>query len=337
MRHFSLPLAVFATLVSPLIACEGPHAKTCPNDPDHSIVVDQSGAYPGSYKTVKEGVANLSQMKSNLFIYPGEYLEQVVIPSGLTNVTVQGFTCDTTTYALNTVTITHAKAQRDLPANETNNRNFQTSTLGIKADQFKMYNINVANTAGPIRVNGQGVAVFASGKDHGFYACSFTGYQDTFAASNGRILIVSSHISGTVDFIFGQKGLMWAEKCDIEVLGDGWITANGNNNWTRESEFVFNRATVYGIGRTFLGRPWRPYSRCIWQNSFLGEVVDPQGWSKWNDDSVDNVFYREFNNQGLGATMDQRVSFSGLLGCAMTIEQLLGNVVGDFIYDSRFM
>ncbi|CEG43070.1 pectin methylesterase [Plasmopara halstedii] len=334
---FGLPLAVFATLVTPLLAgCDGPQARTSPADHEHWIVVDKSGAYPGSYKTVEEGIAQLNEKKSNLFIFPGAYCEQVVIPKDLDRVSVQGYTCDTTKYRENTVTITQAKAQRDLSKDE-KNQNFQTSTIGIKANQVKLYNINVANTAGRIPVNGQGVAVFAGGNDHGFYGCSFTGYQNTLAANNGRILIAGSHISGAVDFIFGQYGMLWSEKCNIEVVGDGWITANGNKDDDVESEFVFNRADVNGKGHAFLGRPWQKYSRCVWQNSYLDDIVDPEGWSEWNGGPTDNVYFKEFKNKGPGANTDKRVPFSGQLDKAVKVEDILGDVEGDFFYDSSFM
>ncbi|CEG42594.1 pectin methylesterase [Plasmopara halstedii] len=337
MFNFVLPLAVFATLATPLLAaCEGSNARASPADPDRTVVVDKSGAYPGSYKTVAEGISKLNQNKINLFILPGEYKEKLLIPESLDQVVVQGYTCDTTQYKQNTVTITQATASHYLPSSA-QNRNFQTSTIGIRANQVKFYNINVANTARRTQVDGQAVAVFAGGKDHGFYACRFMGNQNTVAANNGRIIMAYSYVSGDVDFFFGQKGFLWSEKCDIEVVGDGWITANGNNSPNPESEFVFNRANVFGNGKTFLGRPWQPYSRCTFQNSRLSAIVDSKGWDEWNGVSLDNVYFREYNNNGDGAKTVRRAKFSGILKKAKTINEILGNVQNDFIYDSRFM
>ncbi|POM79513.1 Pleiotropic drug resistance protein [Phytophthora palmivora] len=107
-------------------------------------------------------------------------------------------------------------------------------------------------------------------------------HQDAFDS-----IKASLHISGAVDFIFGMRAKAWFESCDVESIGEGYITANGNQNSTIESEYIFNRARVSGSsgnGSTYLGRPWRPYARVVWQNSELGDVVNSQGWSTWNGD-----------------------------------------------------
>ncbi|POM80631.1 Pectinesterase [Phytophthora palmivora] len=188
------------------------------------------------------------------------------------------------------VTITQTKAQKDIPPEIENNRNYLTSTLGLKSSKVKVYNLNVANTAGKIEENGQAVAIYADGSDYGFYACNFTGYQDTVCANKGRELYARSYINGAVDFIFGQRAMAWFESCDIESIGEGWLTAN-----------------------------------VVWQNSELGDVVNPEGWSKWDDStSTADVYFKEFNNNGPGAIAEKRVDFVGQLNAAITITDILG-------------
>jgi len=150
------PLVALAGLVAAADGvCTGPNARTVP--PSGAIVVDATGAYTGSVKTVAEGVAKLpnTAVEHSLFLFPGTYEEQVVVPKLKGKLVVQGYTCDTTAYASNQVTITHAMAQKDVPATVVKNRNDATSTLLLKASNVKVYNLNVANTAGNV---GQAIA-----------------------------------------------------------------------------------------------------------------------------------------------------------------------------------
>ncbi|GMF30887.1 unnamed protein product [Phytophthora lilii] len=149
-------------------------------------------------------------------------------------------------------------------------------------------------------------------------------------------------MSGAVDFVFGMQAKAWFESCDIETVGKGWITANGNRNSSNLSEYVFNRARVFGSsgnGSTYLGRPWMPYARVVWQYSELSDVVNPKGWSTWDDKtSTDNVYFREFNNTGPGASTDQRVAFSGQLNASVAITDILGEgYASEWWVDTNFL
>ncbi|KAG6611912.1 putative pectinesterase [Phytophthora cinnamomi] len=308
--------------------CSGPNARTRP--PAGAIVVDATGTYNGSFLTVVEGVANIPNTteEHTLFMFPGVYKEQVSINPLNGPLVLQGYTCDTTSYAANEVTITHAKVQRDIPPEVVSERNYLTSTLGFRTSNVRVYNLNVANTAGKIEKSGQAVAVFVNSTNFGFYGCNMTGYQDTLCANRGPELYARSFISGAVDFIFGLQAKAWFESCDIESIGKGYITANGNSNSSNLSEYVFNRAHVFGTNgtnSTYLGRPWRPYARVVWQNSDLSDVVKPEGWKRWdNISSTDNIYFKEFNNSGPGAATDKRVEFSGQLTEPVAITEILG-------------
>ncbi|KAE8984218.1 hypothetical protein PR003_g24094 [Phytophthora rubi] len=319
-------------------ACSGSNARTQP--PSGAIVVDASGSYMGSVKTVSQGVAKLSgtTAQQTLFIFPGTYREQVRLSPLNGPLVVQGYTCNTMAYSANQVTITHAMAQKDLAPN-VQSRNDAISTLSMKSNSgVKLYNINVANTAGNV---GQAVATYVDGAAYGFYACKLTGYQDTLCANKGRELYARSYIGGAIDFVFGLKAKAWFESCDVESIGTGCITANGNSDTSNPSEYVFNNARVFGSGSgtAFLGRPWRPYARVVWQNSQLGSVINPKGWQSWDSSSsTTNVFLREFNNTGPGASTAQRVSFSGKLSGPVSIENILGsNYKSEWWVDTNFL
>ncbi|KAF1779318.1 Pectinesterase, Asp active site [Phytophthora cactorum] len=255
MQIFS-PLVAFAGLAAGALAdgaCSGPNARTDP--PAGAIVVDATGAY----KNTRLDPNTTSEQ--TVFVRPGVYNEQVLISPLSGPLVLQGFTCDAMSYASNEVTITQAKAQKDIPAEVTGEaRNDMTSTVRFKSDNVKVYNLNIANTAGNV---GQALAVNVNATDYGFYACNLTGYQDTVLADKGRELYARTYINGATDFIFGRYAQAWFESCDIETIGTGFITASG-----RESE----SSSATGVNSTSLGRPWRPYAKVIWQNSELGDV-----------------------------------------------------------------
>ncbi|CAH0480086.1 unnamed protein product [Peronospora belbahrii] len=167
---------------------------------------------------------------------------------------------------------------------------------------------------------GQALAVYIECDKCSINACSLQGYQDTVCANKGLILFAKTHIVGAVDFIFGLYAVAWFEFCDIEVVGPGCITANGRKDARSPSLFVFNKGKVYGKNETYLGRPWREYSRAVFQFCYLGPIIKPEGWLEWNGDpNTENVFFKEFQNTGDGAARDKRVKFSGELTEALKI------------------
>ncbi|GMF51824.1 unnamed protein product [Phytophthora fragariaefolia] len=344
--QFFAPLVILATLASGALAkCSGPNARVKP--PTGAIVVDATGAHPGSYKTVSEGVANIPNTTAEhmVFVFPGVYQEQVVVPRFNGPVMIQGYTCNTKSYADNQVTITHKMAQKDLPANTTGSLNQLVSTMLFRSKNgTKVYNLNVANPEPKIKSLGQAIAVYVDGPKHGFYGCNMTGtgYQDTLCANKGPQLYAKSYINGAVDFIFGLQSKSWFESCDIESIGNGSITANGNANSSNLSEYVINNAHVFGHynkSSAYLGRPWFPYARVVFQNSELGDVINPKGWQEWNkDNNTANVYFKEFNNRGPGAATGQRVSFSGQLKAAVPISDILGeDYKSEWYVDTKFL
>jgi pectin methylesterase-like acyl-CoA thioesterase len=60
-----------------------------------------------------------------------------------------------------------------------------------------------------------------------------------------------------------------------------------------------------GRGATYLGQPWRPYSRVVVMESYIGEHVAPaaEGWLEWNNviggaSALDTLYYGEYMNHG---------------------------------------
>lgn len=63
---------------------------------------------------------------------------------------------------------------------------------------------------------------------------------------------------------------------------------------------------------TFLGRPWKPYSRTVFMQSYISDIVQPVGWLEWNGTTgLDTIYYGEYDNFGPGAKTDRRVQWLG--------------------------
>ncbi len=292
-----------------------------------SVVVDASGKLQNSYRNISAAVTTLSNTTTSaqtIYIAPGTYTEQVYIPPLNGPLTIQGYTKDARSYKDNKVTIT-GNLSRQTPGLANNDA---TATVRLWTSNVKFYNLNIANTFGQANTNGQALALSAQNTKQGFYGCKFTGYQDTIYANVGNQIYAKSYVNGAVDFIFGLRASAWFEKVDIETIGPGYITANGREAENNTSIYVFNQASVTGTSgpnSTYLGRPWRQWSRVIFQRSYLGDVVRPEGWSRWDAvQPLDNVVYQEHKNYGPGA-VGPRANFSSQLSRPVEIGDVFGS------------
>ena len=63
---------------------------------------------------------------------------------------------------------------------------------------------------------------------------------------------------------------------------------------------------------TYLGRPWKEYSRTVIMQSIISDVIDPVGWHEWNGEfALKTLSYGEYQNTGAGAGTSQRVKWEG--------------------------
>ncbi|KAM5344463.1 hypothetical protein ACJ41O_012999 [Fusarium nematophilum] len=305
----------YLALVSSLVA--GTFAAARTSAPSGAIVVSKSG---GDFSSLQAAVDSVSSSDAVIFVQPGTYEEQVLIPDSVGALTIYGYTEDDQDYSKNEVTITHS-----LGADEAGN-NDSSGTLRAKNNGLKVYNLNIANSRGK---GVQAIALSAYGSEQGYYGCQFTGYQDTVLSNEGNHYFHGSYIEGATDFIFGQRAIAWFESCTIGISGKGYITASGRDSEDNGAWYVINKSKVQALsgvedGATFLGRPWREYARVVFQNSELGAVVNSAGWSAWGDNPTGNVYYGEFGNTGAGASGD-RVSFSQQLSSEVAIGDILGS------------
>lgn len=200
-----------------------------------------------------------------------------------------------------------------------NYRNF-TAVMG---DQFLARDITFQNTAGPS--GGQAVALRVNSDLSAFYNCRMEGYQDTLYVVSNRQFYVSCFITGTVDFIFGNAAVVF-QFCDIHArkpnLGQrNMITAQGRTDKNQNTGIVIQRCSIDATADlkanksgfpTYLGRPWKEFSRTVVMQSSISDIIDSEGWFPWDKEfALDTLYYREYQNKGPGSATSKRVKWKG--------------------------
>ncbi|CAH8361601.1 unnamed protein product [Eruca vesicaria subsp. sativa] len=282
------------------------------SDAKPDIVVAQDGS--GQYTTINEALKNVPKKKNTTFVVyikAGTYQEYVQINKSMTHLVFIGDGPEKTV-------ISGSKNYKDGVTT------YRTCTVAIVGDHFIAKNIGFANTAGPTKH--QAVAVRVQADESIFFNCRFDGYQDTLYAHTKRQFYRDCTISGTIDFLFGDAAAVF-QNCTLLVrkpLANQAcpITAHGRTDAREPTGFVFQGCTIAGepdylavktTSKTYLGRPWREFSRTIFMNSFLPDFVQPEGWMPWlGNFGLDTLFYSEAQNSGPGAGLANRVTWAGI-------------------------
>ncbi|KAL8109324.1 pectinesterase-like [Apium graveolens] len=196
---------------------------------------------------------------------------------------------------------------------------FNTATFAVTGVGFVAVNITFRNTAGAVMH--QAVAVRNGADLSTFYQCSFEGYQDTLYAHTLRQFYRECNIYGTVDFIFGNAAVVF-QNCNIyprlpmedqfnAITAQGRIDINQNTG-TSIQNCTISAAEYMASTKTYLGRPWKEYSRAVYLNSFIDKLIDPAGRVAWSGDfALNTSYYAEYNNRGLGSDTSNRVTWEG--------------------------
>jgi pectinesterase len=273
----------------------------------------------GQYQTVQAAV-DAAAPHSVIHIQPGIYKERIVVPCAKPFLTFRGDDPLTTILTNNS----HA----GLPGPKGPINTFATQTVFIQANDFTAENLTFENSAGN---QGQAVALTIMGDRGIFRNCRFLGYQDTLLPQAGRQYFDRCYVEGAVDFIFGGSAAYF-DRCTIHVTANGYITA-ANTTMDQRYGYVFDHASVTSAPnvKTYLGRPWRPWSATVFLNSELSDAIRPEGWNNWNDPAREKtVRYAEYRSTGPGAASSARVSWARPLSDAEAAEFTMEKVLAGF-------
>ncbi|KAK1435985.1 hypothetical protein QVD17_01759 [Tagetes erecta] len=277
-----------------------------------NAVVAQDGS--GNFKTITEAVATAPQRSAEPFIIlikAGVYKEYVEIPRRVDNVIFLGEGPTKTK-------ITGNKNYIDGTAT------FHTATVAVNGDGFMAKGIAFENSAGPDKH--QAVALRVSADMTIFHNCAMDGYQDTLYTHSYRQFYRQCSISGTIDFIFGNAAAVFQD-CKMIVRKPMsnqacMVTAQGRKDQHSVGGLVLDGCTITAepefmnavpMPKSYLGRPWKEFSRTIIMQSFIDKNIDPEGWSPWvGTFGQDTCYYAEFNNKGPGADTSKRVTWRGV-------------------------
>ncbi|EOA23048.1 hypothetical protein CARUB_v10003818mg [Capsella rubella] len=276
------------------------------------IVVAQDGS--GQYKTINEALLNVPKKKNTTFVVHikgGIYKEYVQVNRSMTHLVFIGDGSDKTV-------ITGDKNYKD------GITTYKTATVAIVGDHFIAKNIGFENTAGPIKH--QAVAIRVLADQSIFYNCRFDGYQDTLYAHSHRQFYRDCTISGTIDFLFGDAAAVF-QNCTLLVRKPlpnqaCPITAHGRKDPRESTGFVLQGCTIVGepdylavkeTSKSYLGRPWKEFSRTIIMNTFIPDFIPPEGWQPWlGNFGLETLFYSEVRNIGPGSGLTKRVTWPGI-------------------------
>ncbi|CAL0308887.1 unnamed protein product [Lupinus luteus] len=276
-----------------------------------NVVVAADGS--GNYRTVSAAVAAAPENSAKRYVIrikAGVYKENVDVPKKKTNIMFLGDGRSNTIIT----------ASRNVADGSTT---FNSATVAAVGERFLAKDITFQNTAGASKH--QAVALRVGADLAAFYLCDILAYQDTLYVHSNRQFFVNCLISGTVDFIFGNSAVV-LQNCDIHARRPdpgqkNMLTAQGRTDPNQNTGIVIQKSRiaatkdlepVKGSFPTYLGRPWKLYSRTVIMQSTISDVIQPAGWFEWDGTfALNTLFYGEYQNTGPGASTSGRVKWKG--------------------------
>jgi len=311
-----------------ILKVDGP--KQTPN-----MTVAKDGS--GNYTTITAALNALPQKYKGryvIYVKEGVYEENVIVTKKTENITIYG---DGSQKSI----VTGKKNYIDgVPT-------FQTATFAALGDGFMAQSIGFRNTAGPEKH--QAVALRVQADRSIFLNCRMEGYQDTLYAQTHRQFYRSCYITGTVDFIFGDAAAIF-QNCMIYVRKpmdnqQNIITAQGRVDKRETTGIVLQNCRILADDKlnsekakikSYLGRPWKEYSRTIVMETEIGDLIQPAGWLEWSGDfALKTLYYAEYNNKGPGSSTSGRVKWPGYN--AIKREDALKFTVGPFLQGNTWL
>ncbi|XP_027066911.2 pectinesterase/pectinesterase inhibitor PPE8B [Coffea arabica] len=275
------------------------------------VVVAQDGT--GKFTSVNDAISAAPEQSTKrfvIYIKKGVYKEYIEISKKKPNIMLIGDGMDVTVISGNRSFIDGWTTYR-------------SATFGVKGQGFIARDMTFENTAGPQKH--QAVAFRSDSDLSVVYRCAIRGFQDTLYAHTMRQFYGECVVTGTVDFIFGDGSVVF-QRCTLNARKGlpnqkNTITAQGRKVITEPSGFSIQFSNIsaepdvlasLNSTETYLGRPWKLYSRTVIMQSFISNAIKPQGWLEWNGNfALDTLYYGEYMNTGPGAGLGSRVKWPG--------------------------
>ncbi len=187
---------------------------------------------------------------------------------------------------------------------------------GDHANNVAVVNLTIQNTTPHGGSQAEALILNGSSTSHALVAnVDLLSYQDTLQI-NGQAYITDSHISGDVDFMWGN-GPNFFNRCEITALTSNGYFTQIRNGSTGHGNVYLNCTldAAPGISGMYLGRidpnvsGGFPYSEVVWLDCVMGSVsgstysspVAPAGWLLNNTAdqtaaSAPNVHFWEYNS-----------------------------------------
>ncbi|XP_031496633.1 pectinesterase-like [Nymphaea colorata] len=295
---------------------------------DAVVAMDDSGNHSSIMEAIN-AAPDHSARKYVIHVKRGVYREYVQIKKKKTNIVLIG----------EGVGVTVISGDRSFAQGFTT---FRTATFAVSGLGFIARDITFRNTAGP--QNGQAVALRVDSDRSAFFRCSIEGYQDTLYSHSLRQFYRDCSIYGTVDFIFGNGAAVF-QNCNIyarkplpnqkiSITAQGRKDANQNTGFVIQKSGLFptsDLARVSSAYPAYLGRPWKPYARTVFMQTYMGNHIRPEGWLEWLGHPYDSsVYYAEYENSGPGSNLRGRVKWPGFHAIGSEV-QARAFTVGTFL------
>ncbi|TKY72931.1 pectinesterase/pectinesterase inhibitor 54 [Spatholobus suberectus] len=273
-----------------------------------NAIVAQDGS--GNYKTVSEAIEAASGTRFVIYVKEGVYKEK--IRTNKDGITLIGDGKYSTLIVGNDSVAKGAT----LP---------DSATFTITGDGFIARDIGFQNIAGP--QGQQAVALNIASDRSVLYRCSISGYQDTLYAHALRQFYRECDIYSTVDFIFGNAAAVF-QRCNLALRrphGGGYnaVLANGRTDPGQSTGFSVHKCSIAPSSEfsavkhsysSFLGRPWKEYSRSVVMESTIDGAIAARGWIEWpgyGSSVLRTLYFAEYGNEGPGAGTGKRVQWPG--------------------------
>ncbi|XP_055829700.1 probable pectinesterase/pectinesterase inhibitor 34 [Solanum dulcamara] len=301
------------------------------------MIVSKDGN--GTFKTIAEAIKKLPDYSTRriiIYVKAGRYEEDILkVGRKKTNVMFIG----------------DGKGQTMISGGKSVSQNlttFHTASFAATGAGFIARDITFQNWAGPGKHQAVALRI---GADHAvIYRCNIIGYQDTLYVHSQRQFYRECDIYGTVDFIFGNAAVV-IQNCSIYArkpmdFQKNTITAQNRKDPNQNTGISIHACKIVatsdleaskGSFPTYLGRPWKLYSRTVVMLSYLGDHIHPHGWLEWNATfALDTLYYGEYMNYGPGAAVGQRVKWPGYRVINST-DEASKFTVAQFIFGSSWL